>query len=141
LSLHQDIRAALTAQAATASGFPATTQRAYDGTLFTPTANTPWVRLTFVPNVARPFDTAAAIDENRGMFLISLFHPSGAGTLASDQLADAVRDVFKPKDDLFQGSTRVRIERRERRQAVVDRDDPSWLMAVVVVYWRVYSTN
>lgn len=140
-TLHQDIRAALTAAAASTVGFPVAAQRAYDGTTFTPTAGTPWARLTFLPNSARPYDVVAALDENRGLFLVSLFYPAMRGTATIEAMGDALRDVFKPKTDLFQNSTRVRIERRERRAAVVDPDDPSWLMLVLTVYWRVYSVN
>lgn len=137
-TLHQDIRAALQKRAVTVTGFP--TARDYEGQAFTPVLGTPWARMQFIPNVSKPWDVAAAIDENRGLFLITLFYAAAEGSASIESVADAVRDKFRPGLDLTQGVARVRIERRERKQISPDAN-PAWVKLSIMIWWRVYSTN
>jgi hypothetical protein len=141
MSLSQDIRAALVDQLVTAAGFPGQAQRAFDDQPFTPTVGVTWARITYIPNIEKPWDVAALVSQHRGLLQVTLHGESEVGTGALDALADAIRPVMKPGSDVFKNSVRVRIERFERARAVPDPGNSVWLDLPVTVYWTCTASS
>lgn len=139
-TVSQDIRGAIQIRAATASGFPASGQRAYEGLIFRPTIGTAWAQITIAPSTIRPFDLAAARRTHKGVAIISVHIPTngGVGTAAAEVAGDNVRAVFAPGTRLFQGSERVDIDFCERKQAIVD---PDWISCPVEIAWTAHSSR
>lgn len=139
-TVSQDIRGAIQLRAATATGFPAAGQRAYEGLIFRPTVGTAWAQITVVPSSIRPFDVAAARRTHKGVAIISVHIPNngGAGTGLAEAAGDNVRAVFPPGLRLFQGAERVDIDFSERRQAIIE---PDWISCPVEIAWTAHSTR
>lgn len=142
MSVSTDIRGALQVRAATASGFPASGQRSYEGRTFTPTVGTAWARMTVIPNSERPAVVGAALFLHQGLFQIDLFYPSNAspGTSDIETLGDAVRAVFNPASGGYtQGSETVTTRYVERTKGIEEEAD--WLKLMITVAWQCYSPN
>lgn len=140
MTVSQDLRGAIQQRAATASGYPGSAQREFEGKLFTPTVGTAWARVTIVPSSIRPFDVSAARRTHRGLAMVTVFIPAagGAGTGLAEAAADNIRAVFAPGTRLYQGGERVDIEYAERRQAVIEAD---WISCPVEIAWQAHSTR
>lgn len=76
---------------------------------FTPVANTPYQRISHLPNT--PVDHAITLDvtEDRGIFQVSLMYPLDGGRVPADTRAQAIRDLFKPPLVLTEGAAKVQI--------------------------------
>lgn len=133
-TLYQDIRAALTAQAKIATGFPA--QVAYEQFFFTPTMGTPYARLTLLPSSSAPFSVDGQTAMHRGLFQVDIICPAQAGTALAESLADNVMAVFKTGLRLPAGIDTVKIETSQRHTAI---PDAAWISIPVTVNWRVFS--
>lgn len=139
-TVSQEIRGAIQLRAATATGFPAAGQRAYEGMIFRPTVGTAWAQITIAPSTVRPFDLAAARRTHTGVAIISVHIPAagGVGTGLAEIAGDNVRAVFPPGARLFQGSERVEINWSERRQAIIE---PDWISCPVEIAWTAHSSR
>jgi len=138
-TLYQNIRGMLQARAVTASGFPGSAQRAYEGVAFSPTVGTAWARMTLVPTQGRSAVIGGALKAHQGLFLVDLFYPSGQGTASVESVADAVKAVFAPGDTLTLNGESLRIRYAERNQPLAVEAD--WISAQVQVGWLCHSPN
>lgn len=131
----QDIRGALHAQAALASGYPA--QVAYEGVAFTSTVGTPWARETLLPTSDGPFSVDANTRYTRGLYQVDLNYPSrgSPGTKAVETAADAVIAKFKSGTHLVKNAITVIVD-GVARSAVMASED--WLKISVTITWRSY---
>jgi hypothetical protein len=137
-TLTQDIKAALEKRAATASGFPSSSNRAYEAVPFTPTPGTTWARLTFMVNSRRRESAGSdAYYLYQGLLVVDLFLPSGKGTGAALALADAVAAVFPEDVTLTQGDASVRVRYAEPSGGT--RVEADWVKAQVAISWYVHN--
>jgi hypothetical protein len=139
MSVSLDIRGALQVRAATATGFPGSAQRYYEGLAFTPTIGTPYARMTLFPTQGRAAVIGGALVRHQGLFQVDLFYPAGLGTGAAETVADAVKAVFIAGLSVTQGSETVTIEYAERAAAIQQNAD--WLMVPITVGYHCYSIN
>ncbi len=137
MTTYTEVRAALQLHAATASGFPAANQIAYEGVTFTSTVGTPWARMTLLPVDDGPFSVSGAIRYAHGLFQVDVYSPSrgSPGTLAVEQMADNVISVFKSGTHLFQGSTEIIIDKANRGPLMISED---FLSIPTTISWRSY---
>ena len=137
MSKFQDIRAALTARAKLATGFP--TAISYEGVTYVPAPGTPYARLTLMPTSGKPYSLDGSVTGDRGMLQISLFYPSngGPGTATVESVADAVIKLFPSFLKLTQGSTSVIVDYAQRAQIL---EEPDWFHLPITVAWRVFSS-
>ncbi len=137
-SIYQDIRGALQTQAMTASGFPAITEVAAEGVLFTPVVGTTWACMTLMPSQDRAFSVSGGTTQHMGLFQVDIHTPSDNGTAAAEIAADAVRAVFAVGSRIPFNNETVIVDYAERKQAMVD---PNWIFCPVTVRWRCFSNR
>lgn len=138
MSISQSIRAALQLRAATAAGFPASDQIAYEGVVFTSTTGVPWARMWMMPQSGRPFSVDGGTTIHRGLFQVDTMVPDGQGTAAAEIAADAVRVLFRAGTRISQGSDTIIVDYSERGPA---QQQPDWIFCPVTVAWRCYSQS
>jgi hypothetical protein len=136
-SIHQDIQGALQLAAADVAGFPAANQRAYDNVGFQPTKGTPWARLVFQPQPARPF-AIKGLSRLYGMFQVSVFLPAGHGTDDATALADAVVAAYPTDRPLVHGAARVQILSAGRTSGIPEAD---FYQVPVLVSWQCLTAS
>jgi len=133
-----DIRSALEQQVITVSGFPNSSNRAWENVRFEPTEGTTWARMNIIPSAMRPAVRGASPQLlYEGLFLVDIFAPEGNGANGADTLADAVRAAFTVDDVLTVNSTNVRFRYSERGQGLVDSP---WYQVPVSVAWYSYRS-
>lgn len=137
MSTYEDIRGALQQHAATASGFPAAAQIAYEGRPFTSTVGTPYARMTLLPTMDGPFSIDANTRYARGLFQVDMNYPSrgGPGTALVESAVDNVIAVFKSGTHLAKNSTTVIIDSAARAPVMTSED---WLTIPITITWRSY---
>lgn len=103
----QAIRALLHGRLATLGW---TNQTKWEGTNYTPVANTPYQETTTV--FAEP-DAITLADSShlRGMFQVRLLYPAGKGTADSDTRAKAIADAFPRNDVLSNANAKIKLMR------------------------------
>lgn len=126
---HRDVRSALRAQLLTVVGLPAA--RSWENRQFTRPAGEDWVRETYLPGAER--QVSYGMVEAVGVAQYDLFTPADAGTEAAEDLADAIKEAFKPSSTL---GGLVRIDRAERLSG---RQDASWYFIPIRISWRVHG--
>lgn len=124
-------------------GIPGAGNRAWENINFAPTEGTPWIRETLIPGDER----LSANDEVEatGFCQIDYFVPIGSGTFAAQNVADAIKNAFKPATVL---GGLVRIQRSvvlSGRRGVSDLKDESssspWYQVPVQIDYIVFSQN
>ena len=138
-SLNQDIRAGLQKRAITVSGFPDADNRAFEGLEFTPTADTPWAKMTLIPTANEAFLTGQT-NTTTGLFQIDLYEPPGLGTGTLEALLNAVKDKFRPATRiLLAGGEYLEVVNVEQVGGIFSEAD--FMRAIVQVRWRVHSAR
>lgn len=138
MSLHQDIRGALTARAnSVGNPLPDLDWRSYEGVPFRPEVGEAYVAYTLLPVSARPATLGQyGLSLHQGLFQIGLFWPTGSGTGSVEAAADAMEAAFTAGDVLTQGSTKVRVRFVERGQI---QQQPDWLQLPITVGWDLHT--
>jgi hypothetical protein len=104
------------------------------GTPATPTAGTPWARLTNLP--AATYVAGVGIDSptvHPGAYQVSLFYPLNKGQKAVLGLAAALCTVFKQGTYLSQNGAKILILGSSRGPFV---PDVGWLHLPITIRWR-----
>lgn len=128
-----DIRAALDARLNTLSGLPPV---AWPNTRYEPVYNTLWLRPTLLPSGTRA--ATMTEDMHTGIYQIDIFAPIGTGPAATDAMADAIADHFKPLTSLTSGSATVRCITVSRRVATTD---DAWYHTIIEVSYLSLTPN
>lgn len=126
---HRTVRSKLREQLLTVAGLPSA--RSWENRNFKPPTGEKWVRETYLPGDER--QSANDMVEAVGVVQYDLYCPAGAGTEEIEDLADAIKEAFKPSSVV--GSL-VRIDRSER---LPGRQEPKWYSVPVRVSWRVHG--
>lgn len=144
-SLYQDIRGALQTLAASATGFPAAGQRAFENLEFSSTTGTPWVRMTVKPTSGRPYSVDAITRAHAGLFLVDFYFPADQGTAGKpaagdgEPAVDHFKDLFAPGTKIpLTGGEILYIAYAERAQGIAKDGQ---FMIPVTVAWRCWSAR
>lgn len=129
MSASKAIRAALRTQLLTVGTLPAA--RAWENKGFKPTHGTAYVEEALIPASRRPASTGMI--EQRGIFQVTLVVPANDGTMAHEDIIDAILAAFAPTTDCSGVCT---IERSEPNPP---RQDGVWFRMPVSVRWRAYA--
>lgn len=103
---NKDIRQAFRTKLVSVAGIPDEDNRAWENRVFEPTDGTPWIRETLLPGDERL--KANNEKEAVGIYQIDYFVPMGSSIYTAEDLADTIKDAFKPATVL---SDIVRVER------------------------------
>lgn len=101
---------------------------------FTPTLNTPYLAVTYMPNGAAldglPFNS----DETHiGLLQISVFWPAGAGIVQPMQVAAQVAAAFAPGLRFARGGVEVSVDQKPITSGALQESD--WMQIPVTVRW------
>lgn len=137
VTIHADMRAAFRARLRTIAGLPSLV--AWEGRRFTATAGQPFVRESFRPitSVPRAVGRGGTI-AHRINGILTLFFPSGDGTLAIEEAAGLILAGFAPGTSLVHGSAAGSVQQAERGALMVE---PDWLSCPVTVSILAYTAN
>lgn len=110
---------------------------AAENVVYAPVNGTPYQILNLLIN--NPVDHAVNFDinEQRGIFQISLMYPLGVGRGAAQYRAQAISAHFAPAQDLIEAGTKVEI-RQTVKIGQGYEDEGRWRVPVSV-YWNSFS--
>jgi len=138
MTILADARSALEQAIVGVTGFPSSSNRAWENVSFSPVTGTPWARMTFIPTSRKPATIGNnPIYKNTGILVVNAYFPEGDGPNAADALADNILSAFNVDTLLTVNTTNVRIQFAERRQGV---ENSPWYMVPVIIYWFAYHT-
>lgn len=106
----------------------------YENESYQPTVDSPYQRVSFLPNKTLDLAISADVREYYGLFQISLCYPGGAGRGAAQARADLIDAEFKPVQRFTLGSTTVEIT-ESVNVASGFQDGDRWVVPVTVS-WR-----
>lgn len=87
---------------------PGRPEVAWEGVSFTPSVNTPYLKVAFMPDRPTTAAGSGSVQRDEGIFQVTVVHPFGKGSGAARELADAVVSRFKRGTSLtFGGATVV----------------------------------
>ena len=106
---------------------------------YEPTISVSFVRPTFLPG----YPEAAALGQDalnlqQGLYQVDIFTPSGAGSKAARDLAEALITSFKRGTTLTYSGVKVRIK---RAGIEASRQEPEWFVLPVLIAWFAYTAN
>jgi hypothetical protein len=141
------VHLALRTRAATATGYPAAAQRAYEVVDFTPTSGTAYVEEQFVPatQVVQTLPAATGSTDDRGLYVILVYGPIGeAGRVAIRAIVDGLLAALSAawSIGLSNGdAVRVLSNPIAPSSGQVNAAGKGWAYCKVTIPWSVYSTN
>ncbi|MBD3615847.1 MAG: hypothetical protein HUJ22_04675 [Gracilimonas sp.] len=130
---NKEIRKALRTKLVSIPGIPDEDNQAWQNKVFEPTDGTPWIRETLLPSDERM--TANNEKEAVGIYQIDYFVPIGESVYDAEDLADAIKNAFKPTT-VLSGFLRI-----ERSRLLPGNTSGPWYKISVVIDYKCFSTN
>lgn len=135
-----DIRSAFRERLLTLTGLPA---QQWENKAYEPVLGTPYLKEKLMPAASRiaSWGDASGTDgfvRDDGVYQLSLFYPAGDDTKAAEEMAMAIRSLFKPGTVLLYGSLKIECRRSVKATAV---EEPGWYQVPVSVTYFVYRLN
>ena len=138
-SIHRDIRAALEKHINDTANLP---HIAYENIAYEPTTGTSFIRVQYLPTVARP--AARGLNPQlryQGLFSVTVFAPEGNGPATADEYANTVINAFAATTDISftnsQSQTiKLSIDYAERQQGLIDSP---WYYIPINIGWYIYK--
>ena len=134
---YQDIRAGLQ-KAAAAAVASLSVPIAYDGFVFEPDPDSPWLRLSFIPTSSDPYVSCETF-YGTGILQADGHYPHGVGTASLETACAAILGALAPGTIIRQWSERVEVVRAERLGAPFL--DAQWTRQTMEIHWRANSTR
>jgi hypothetical protein len=106
---------------------------AWENRPFNPPTESLWIRETYLPNLENLVATNQV--QAVGIVEYAVFYPLLKGTERAEEVAEAIKALFKPASDV---AGFIAIDRSERERPRIE--DPWWVVPVSIS-WRTYSTN
>lgn len=133
---YRDIRRALEERLATVQDSNGDPKIAYENVKFSPKGEDSWLRTRLNYTTSRPASVGADSQiRYDGIFFIDCFVKANKGTLAADNLAQQVLDLFPYSTLLTENSKEVRIRYSERSAGIQENDDPYYFVPVSVIFY------
>lgn len=105
---------------------------------FTP-GKDPYFRAFFLPGEPNAAGIGtAAMNEQRGVFQVSVYVPAGTGTKSLKTLCDAVEAHFKRGTDFIYGSVKITVTKAFRGPLL---QEPDWASRPVSVAFQAFTEN
>jgi len=133
-SIYEEIRATFEVTLNSVVGIPSV---AWENVSFTPTTNSPYIRVRMVPTVREP--AVRGLNPQmyyQGYFLVECCVPEGNGPATGDDLADLIIDAFEATTDLTNAGTTLSIRYAERD---LGTQQGSHYCIPVRIGWYIYS--
>lgn len=139
MTIYNNIRAALESRLANTADLP---DIAYENVTFSPTTNTSFLKVVFIP-VSRRASVRGANPQQRyeGVFRVFCYTPEGSGPAAADNLANKVMQAFDATTDISftpSGGNEiiVSVDYSERDNGFVESP---WYYVSVNIGWYIYA--
>lgn len=134
-TVHQNLRAAVRANLLEVSGLP---KAAWEGIAFNDNGE-PFIRESFRPIASTLVSIGSGSTiRHRIDVLLTLFYPSGDGTVAIEAMASALLSKFSPQTRLSYGGDEGMVMGAERRPILTE---PDWLSLTVTISIHAYTTS
>jgi hypothetical protein len=113
------------------------TQQEHPNVRFTPVAGTPYLRASFLPNIAdRSGISFDSYQDHQGLLQVSVFWPSGRGLIQPMQIASQVVAHFPPGTEIIRNGLVVRID--QPGTIAPPLQEPDWIQIPISVRWRCF---
>ena len=126
------IQKELRMQLLTVVGIPVAGYRAWENVSFKPADGTAWIRETLLPGDEHL--SANNELEASGIYQVDYFIPLGDPISSAKNIADAIKQAFKP-------ATKLNSVRTEKAQVLPGHRSRSWYQIPIEVHYKTFSTN
>lgn len=132
---NKEVRAALEMALVEIPGLPDEDNRSFENMNFEPNSGITWVRSFLIPLTERISSLSSNnIIIGRGLYQVDINIPTGSGTAEADELADKIKNTFKPGFRFTNSNTNVIISYAERQSGFTDG---AWYRVPVTISWYV----
>ncbi|NAZ37149.1 phage tail terminator-like protein [Rubellimicrobium sp. CFH 75288] len=136
-TLFGDLRAAVRARILGTPGLPPVVS--WEGIAFTPATGTPWLRERLAPIASQVLGLGVGgTIVHRVVANLTLFYPSGRGTVEIETAAGLLLAAFAPSTSLVHGTTAARVAQAERAPL---QHEPSWVSCPVAITILAYTPS